>query len=207
MALLIACIAPALRGAGRCLARLAVIAVLGAVMVASHSPEAGAQVDMPQVAQLDQSEVSAIKVGFVYNFAKFTVWPNVTFPSAESPVVFCIREGALDKTALAALSGKRVGSRAIEVQVFDGVPPPGPCHLIYLSASTPASEIDWAINFGSTAPTLIISDLPGFAEMGGHIALVLRDGRLQFKINVETAAQGHLELSSRLLQLAEIVGG
>ena len=52
---------------------------------------------------------------------------------------------------------------------------------------------------------LLVSDMPGFAELGGHIALIQDRNKFRFQINLRAVQQTGLTLSSRLLQLAEIV--
>jgi hypothetical protein len=53
---------------------------------------------------------------------------------------------------------------------------------------------------------LVVSDMPGFAVLGGHIGLVEDSNRLRFQVNLEAALKTGLKLSSKFLQLAEIVG-
>ena len=54
-------------------------------------------------------------------------------------------------------------------------------------------------------PLLSVGDEPGFLERGGIIALKLSDGRVRFDINLATARETGLRLSSQLLQLADQV--
>ena len=52
---------------------------------------------------------------------------------------------------------------------------------------------------------LTISDLPKFAEYGGNIGFIEQDGRIRFEINLESAQQARLRISSQLLKLGTIV--
>jgi YfiR/HmsC-like len=45
-----------------------------------------------------------------------------------------------------------------------------------------------------------------FAERGGVINFILENNRVRFEINPSAAARVHLKISSKLLQLAVIVG-
>jgi len=51
-------------------------------------------------------------------------------------------------------------------------------------------------------PVVTVSDIPGFAEQGGTIEFVLRQGRLSFKINLAEARKRHLRINASLLSLA-----
>ena len=53
---------------------------------------------------------------------------------------------------------------------------------------------------------LPISDIDSFAEEGGIIELFRFDTKLRFKVNVEAARRSGLKISSRMLDLAHIVG-
>ncbi len=52
----------------------------------------------------------------------------------------------------------------------------------------------------------MVSRIPDFAQSGGTIELFRKEGRVRFIINLDAARHSRLEISSRLLNLAEIVG-
>ena len=54
-------------------------------------------------------------------------------------------------------------------------------------------------------PILTVSDIDDFARAGGMIGLVEAEQRIRFDINLATARQANLKLSSQLLKLATIV--
>jgi hypothetical protein len=54
-------------------------------------------------------------------------------------------------------------------------------------------------------PILTVSDIPDFCQRGGMITLDVINQRVRFSINPQTAAQAQLKLSSKLLELAQIV--
>ena len=55
------------------------------------------------------------------------------------------------------------------------------------------------------AAVLTVSDAPRFAERGGMLGLVVREGRLAFDANAEAIRQTRLKVSSKVLRLARIV--
>jgi len=55
-------------------------------------------------------------------------------------------------------------------------------------------------------PILTVGETPGFAERGGVIRFTLEDNRVRFEVNVDAAHQADLNISSRLLTLAKIIG-
>ena len=56
------------------------------------------------------------------------------------------------------------------------------------------------------SPLLLVGEEPGFAEQGGTINFFLDENKIRFEINIETAKQDQLKISSKLLSLAKIVG-
>ena len=51
-----------------------------------------------------------------------------------------------------------------------------------------------------------MSDVSGFADSGGTLEFFIEDNKLNFEINMETVKQTRLQVSSKLLRLARIVG-
>lgn len=52
---------------------------------------------------------------------------------------------------------------------------------------------------------LTVGETPGFSASGGIICFKLDAGRVRFQINVAAARQAPVQISSKLLSLAEIV--
>ncbi|MBI5547888.1 MAG: YfiR family protein [Deltaproteobacteria bacterium] len=53
---------------------------------------------------------------------------------------------------------------------------------------------------------LTLADTPGYGERGVMVNLYLEEERVRFEINLFAARQAHLQLSSKLLSLARLVG-
>ena len=80
------------------------------------------------------------------------------------------------------------------------------CHVVFL----PASEINHFRELSSSLgnlSVLLVGETEGFAESGGVINFILENERVRFEISPSAAARVHLKISSKLLQLAVIVGG
>ena len=54
---------------------------------------------------------------------------------------------------------------------------------------------------------LVVGDSPGLAEKGAIINFVIEDNKVRFEVNPQAARQAHLQISSKLLRLAKLVGG
>ena len=147
------------------------------------------------------SEEALLKAAYIYNFAKFTRWDTAS--GGETLYLCTVGHDSLAK-ALQRLSGKWVGERRVTVQPFSPASS-GTCHILYFGASQAASYRTQLRGI-TQQPILTVSELPGFASNGGMIELFEEQERVRFRINLKAVESAGLNISSRLLNLAEIVG-
>ncbi|MEQ8335544.1 YfiR family protein [Nisaea sp.] len=153
----------------------------------------------------DSVQIDAVKAAFVFNFAKFTMWPEHRLQDAEAAIVFCLHREDLDHRAAKDLERQKIDKRSVTVRILETESDIRGCHLLFLSLSLSRAETGTLVEQSKQENVLLISDMPGFAERGGHIALVTEKNRFRFKINLESTIDCGLKLSSKLLQLADIV--
>ena len=185
--------------------RLALAIAILSIMLPSGASIAHAQ---------DASSASEylIKAGFIYNFANLVQWPAASFPQPDSAIVIAIvGEDHFGTTINHVLDGKKVDGRPFTIRRFRSVSELlksrsdlKDCQILYISSSEMrhASE---AIQGLKGMPILTIGEMPGFANGGGMINLVVEDNRVRFEVNVQAAKEADLNISSRLLALARIV--
>jgi hypothetical protein len=142
---------------------------------------------------------AAATAAIIYNFTRFSTWPNARFASTTSPVVLCVRQQHRLAGALSSLDGRPVGSRALSVRVtsdFDSR-----CHaaVIHNNDASPANLAALASD-----GVLTIGESPGFAAHGA-IGLFTVGRQIRFEINNRVARSAGVTLSSRLLRLAAAV--
>ncbi|MGH9308217.1 MAG: YfiR family protein, partial [Vicinamibacterales bacterium] len=144
----------------------------------------------------------ALKAAFIYNFAKFTEWPDELLP-ARAPFTICVLGDAAVADAVERLSRNRMFSgRAIRVfRAADSSTLPG-CQVLYLS-KVPAAKAAVALAGARNVPVLTLSDNEGFMAAGGIAELYFEHGQLRFDVDLEAVKRSHLQISSRLLALAK----
>ncbi len=177
---------------------LAVSALIGA----ANAPAVQADAD---AAKASASREYRIKAAFLYNFAKFTVWPAAAFADAKAPLRLCVLGEDPFHGALAALEGRTVKNRPIVASRLESTDSPEKCHLLFVSASE-HGRLGTILKSLRGMPVLAIGDTPGFARSGGIIRLETLDNRVRFEINVGAAQHAELKIDSRLLKLGRIVG-
>jgi hypothetical protein len=164
--------------------------ILGTFIAGSAQPE------------LDEYQV---KAAFLYNFAKFVEWPPQAFDVAANPIIVCIVGETPIYTLLeSAVIDKTAGNRSLAVRkVSDGQQATG-CHILFIGRADRkripavlAAITPWGI--------LTVGETPEFVAEGGVVNFKLENGRVRFEINVDAARREKLRISSKLLNLAEIV--
>ena len=179
---------------------------------------------------VDAAKAAMVKSAYLLNFAKFTTWPDGTFSDKDSPFVICVwGRGALDKSLEQVIKGKTVNGRDIVISRIDGHtanttanakggnnpreanPLPedilvklNECHLLYIS-QTDANRIRDIFEAIESLNILTVGDISYFAEQGGMLGLVLRNGKITFTANPATIKNAGVKVSSKILKLAKIV--
>ncbi len=151
----------------------------------------------------DVTEVT-LKGAFLFNFARFTEWPADAL-QADTAVSACVLgDRAVGDAFSRTVKGKQLGGRAIAVTFIAPNAPLPICHLLYLSgvADSRIGEIVAAMR---DLPVLTVSDSEAFTKRGGIVQIFVESGKMRFRINSRSAKRARLQLSSRLLALAEVV--
>ncbi|MCY1669421.1 YfiR family protein [Novosphingobium sp. SL115] len=148
-------------------------------------------VSAPVVAQV--SSPNALKAAIVFNILRYVEFPG---KPASQPLVLCGQRGAAGATELAGLNGQRAGNRQVIYRYFDGSSGAG-CDAVFLSSGDAA-----AIARVKQRGALLLGDGSGFASAGGTVGLVRTGAQIRFEINLRTASETGVTISSRLLRLA-----
>jgi hypothetical protein len=146
----------------------------------------------------------AVKAAYLAKFGNFVEWPAGAFPTAGSPLVLCIAgDSAFGPALEQTTSGQRMGPRAIEVRRLDRADASAGCNILYLAGSRRQSVAE-ALKLMRGAPVLTVTDdeHPG---PRGIIHFMIRNHHVRFAIDADMAALSHLDLSSKLLSVAESV--
>jgi len=143
-----------------------------------------------------------VKATYLYNFGRFVKWPE-TAPAEKAILSLFVSSDrilfgpVLDSTlAGEALDGKPVVPRRLS-KPQDA----GECRILFISTTEEKhlKEILTAVDEGGV---LTVSDIPGFTRRGGIIQFVLEGDRVRFEINLASAENARLVMSSELLKVA-----
>jgi hypothetical protein len=162
-------------------------------------------IDVVPVHAQDVTEVS-LKGAFIFNFARFTEWPSETLPQAATVSACVVGDRAVGEALKRSVSAQKLSGRAISVSILEPNVPLPSCHFLYVSGvpRPRMAEIVYAVH---EAPVLTVSDDDAFIKVGGIVQVFVESGKMRFRINPKSAKRAHLQLSSRLLALADLVEG
>ncbi len=150
-----------------------------------------------------QSLEFRVEAAFVYNFAKFVEWPQEA-PGA-APITFCVLGDESLYGALAeSLAGKTINGRTLVARQI-GQPQEGlRCQIAFIG-SAEKKQLGGVLEVLAGSPVLTVADFESFARRGGMIQLIKEGNKIRFAINVDAAKRHGFRISSKLLQLAEVI--
>ena len=146
-----------------------------------------------------------LKAVFLLNFARFVAWPTNVLPPNDGPLVIGILgEDPFGSLLDSTVAGELVDGRAIVVKRFKSGDDITKCQVLYISRSE-NPRIPALLNHLRGKPVLTVSDSDRFAYAGGMIGLVLDQGRVRVQINIDSARNGNLAISAKLLRLSLVI--
>ncbi len=155
------------------------------------------------VAQYETEEERLFKAAFIYNFAKFTSWPENS-QSKNNKLTLCTLGRNELTNDLKRLAGKTVKSKQVVIKEIEKKHSFESCQMLYI-ANIKKNNYTYILKKLKHKPVLTISDLNDFAKKGGIIQFYRKQGKTRLIINLNVARQAGLEISSRLLILATVI--
>lgn len=150
---------------------------------------------------LARSEVE-IKAAYVYNFVKFVTWPEAKLET-ESDFQLCIYGDNPFGTFTEKFNSLSVQGRNIAVKYPDISQISG-CNVLFINHAE-EKFLPEIISLTSKHPILTISEIEDFTDMGGCVGFLKLGNIVRFDINLEKARSVGLDISSKLLKLANEV--
>jgi hypothetical protein len=155
------------------------------------------------VGQTRTSEYN-VKAAFLYNFAQFVEWPVDAFRGETPFVIGILGDDPFGSFLDQTVSGEKVKGRPIIIQRYRDLKDIRNCHILFIT-SKEADRIKDILPLLARKNTLTVSDHPFFAKAGGMIRFMTRDNKIKLQINPTAAKAVDLNISSKLLRVAEIV--
>jgi hypothetical protein len=143
-----------------------------------------------------------LKAVYMLNFLRFTVWPQESFGSTNSPfVIGILGDDPFGNELKTAISGELIDGRKIEIQHFQKVEDGLRSHLLFISKSH-RLKIGTILEACKGTPVLTVSEVEDFARRGGMINMVLNSGKVDLLINLKSAREVGINITSQLSRRA-----
>ena len=145
-----------------------------------------------------------VKAAFIYNFVRFTSWPDSVFATPDSPIIICIYGEDYFGSSFSKFYDKKIQGRKLVFKKRTTLLADPDCQIIFISKSE-KNSLPQILEKLADKPVLLISDIKNFADQGGTIGLLKLDNKIRFAINLNTARNDQLQISSHLLKLGSKV--
>lgn len=159
----------------------------------------------PATSLAEVSKEYQVKAVFLFNFSQFVQWPPTTFTRADQP--FCIGIlGAdpfgsfLDET----VKGEKVEGHSLVIRRYQRVDEVKNCQILFIGRSE-MDHLKIILQALKGKNILTVGDKEGFIREGGIIRFVTENNKVHLRVGLEAAKDANLEISSKILRLAEIV--
>jgi hypothetical protein len=153
---------------------------------------------IPAVAVTSPVDQRDMKSALIYHFSVFTDWPTLKTERFN----VCTFEEDADTLNESILQAKLVANKQVRILVLHHVDELKQCQVLYLEDSPQRNNPKTLESIFRYSVLSIIDDHQA-ADSWGIIHLRMVDNRYQFSINIQAAKQAKLQLSAKLLTLAE----
>jgi len=148
-----------------------------------------------------------VKALFLLNFTKYVDWPATAFAETNSPIVIGLYgENKFGDALVKAVEGRTVSGRQIVIQPIEKNGDPGKCQILFIGDSE-KNHLGEILDKIKALPVLTVGESDQFLEQGGMIHFVKKEGKIRLEISLEAARRAKLEISSKLLGVADVVKG
>jgi hypothetical protein len=146
-----------------------------------------------------QLEEQKIKAGLIYNFLKYTAWPE----NKTAKLVVCIL-GSEDpfNGYLQPLEGRTVNQKPIILRHVSSAEDAEKCQMLFIGATEQAQWPNLQRNLMHTS-VLTVGDFNGFTNDGGMIEFGTNDDRVQIDLNNGAVDAAHLHVAENLRRMAK----
>lgn len=158
----------------------------------------GAETTMPE---------NQVKALFLLNFAKYVEWPAEVFEDEKSAILIgAIASEAFEDNLKKAVEGKTINGRPVAACQIVDEKDLSKCQILFITGSD-RKHTTALLRKIKTLPILTVGETDHFLEEGGIINFVKKEGKVRLEIDLNAARAARLQLSSKLLCVADSVKG
>ena len=150
---------------------------------------------------------SKVKAAYIYKLLNFVNWNETTnFQKNKSTINICVVGDDPIKEAVQLLKNKTVKGRTITVHQKYSYNKLSDCQIVFVTRSQTGKLEELLLKIDSREK-LTISDIQGFAKLGGLVELAVVEDKVKLLINKNKVQESKIQFSSKLMSIARLVGG
>ena len=145
-----------------------------------------------------------VKAAFLFNFAKFATWPPSKVKD-DATLHLCV--AGMDDLARVlqdTVRGRSIGTHPVDVLQSPSGAELRRCHIVYFGA-TDDSRVAAELAALANASVLTVHEASEAQPQGVIRFFLSDDGRVRFEVNVAAASRAQVALSSKLLEVSQVV--
>ncbi len=146
------------------------------------------------------TDATTVKTAYLYNFAKFTQWPD----EPHATLKLCVIGDDAPGKPLNSLIGKPVRNMLISVRHAVSLQDIPQCDLVFVPADQ-AKSLERVRQMVNGYPILTVAESADTLPKGAMVALIPSDNRIVFEVDLTMTRQLGLQISAKMLQLARKV--
>lgn len=147
----------------------------------------------------EQTVLSALAL----NIVRLTTWPTQT--QMKDTIALCVVGDNVVQQSFADIDHKTVGDKMLQVINLSRLRNFEQCHVLYVSNLKQAILLQLFVEI-KKRPLLTIGESYDFAAQGGMVGMENVNGKITLHVNLSVVRESNLNISSRLLKLAKIIG-
>jgi hypothetical protein len=145
---------------------------------------------------------ATLRAAFLYNFARFTTWPDSVLPPG-ARLNICTDDDRVMAALRQTVAGKPVEDHTVDALIWSDSNGGRRCHVAYLRRPRGADPARVFADLAATSVLTVGDDADAIAA-GAVVHFFVEDRRLRFAVSMPSASRAGLQLSSRLLALAVV---
>lgn len=143
-----------------------------------------------------------LKAVFLYNLGHFVSWPPKSMNNGYF-LICVLGKDPFQNSLDLATNGKQLHNQSVKLRYLKRVEEGLDCQVVFISSSE-EPFISSIVSTLEKYPILTVSDTHNFLNEGGMIRFAIQDGKVKLHINKTNIKKVNLNISARLLAVAEV---
>jgi hypothetical protein len=143
-----------------------------------------------------------LKAAFIFHFTQFVDWPAQAFATPDAPfVIGVLGDEAMVQALTAMVEDEKLAGHPLVVRRLRSPSEAVNCHILYVSSDEEDAFHDARLR---NAPILTVGESDAFLQWGGVIEFFTDHNHVRLRINLAAARGSSLQISSKLLRVAQV---